>query len=32
MAMIDNFENKLRSDRYIWGTIYRYLIESADIK
>ncbi len=31
-AMINNFENKLRNDRYIWGTIYRYLIESANIK
>jgi len=30
-AMINNFENKLRSDGLIWGTIYRYLIESAQV-
>ncbi len=28
-VMINNFENKLRKDRYIWGTIYRFLIEMA---
>ncbi|MCE4613558.1 MAG: DUF1028 domain-containing protein [Desulfurococcales archaeon] len=28
-ALINNFENKLRSDNYIWGTVYRFLIESA---
>ena len=26
-VMINNFENKLRKDRYIWGTVYRFLIE-----
>ncbi len=26
---INNFENKLRSDGYIWGTIYRYLMKEA---
>jgi uncharacterized Ntn-hydrolase superfamily protein len=26
---INNFENKLRSDGYIWGTIYRYLIDTS---
>jgi len=28
-VMINNFENKLRKDRYIWGTIYRFLIETS---
>jgi len=28
-VMINNFENKLRKDRYIWGTVYRFLIEMA---
>ncbi len=26
---INNFENKMRDDGYIWGTIYRYLMKSA---
>jgi len=25
--LINNFENKMRKDNYIWGTVYRYLIE-----
>ncbi len=29
---INNFENKLRSDRVIWGTIYRYLMSMIDRK
>ncbi len=28
-VMINNFENKLRKDKYIWGTVYRFLIETA---
>ncbi|OYT56393.1 MAG: fimbrial assembly protein FimA [Desulfurococcales archaeon ex4484_217_1] len=28
-VMINNFENKLRKDRYIWGTVYRFLIETS---
>ncbi|MCE4598986.1 MAG: DUF1028 domain-containing protein [Desulfurococcales archaeon] len=28
-ALINNFENKLRNDDYIWGTVYRFLIESS---
>mgnify|MGYP000619074014 FL=1 len=28
-VMINNFENKLRKDRYIWGTVYRFLIEMS---
>ena len=28
-ALINNFENKLRNDNYIWGTVYRFLIESS---
>ncbi len=28
-VMINNFENKLRKDKYIWGSVYRFLIESA---
>lgn len=27
--MINNFENKIRKDGYIWGTIYRFLIDMA---
>lgn len=27
-AMINNFENKLRKDDHIWGTIYRFLVET----
>lgn len=29
-ANINNFENKLRNDEYIWGTLYRYLIKQAN--
>ncbi|RLG73971.1 MAG: DUF1028 domain-containing protein [Thermoprotei archaeon] len=25
--LINNFENKMRKDNYIWGTVYRYLLE-----
>jgi len=25
--LINNFENKMRTDNYIWGTVYRYLLE-----
>lgn len=28
-ALINNFENKLRRDNYVWGTVYRFLIESS---
>jgi len=28
---INNFENKIRKDGYIWGTIYRYLMNTARI-
>ncbi|MEB3859855.1 MAG: DUF1028 domain-containing protein [Desulfurococcales archaeon] len=28
-ALINNFENKLRDDGYIWGTVYRFLLESS---
>lgn len=28
--MINNFENKMRDDGYIWGTIYRYILELAE--
>ncbi len=31
-VMINNFENKLRKDKYIWGTVYRFLIETANLK
>ncbi len=27
--MINNFENKIRKDNYIWGTIYRFLLDMA---
>lgn len=26
---INNFENKIRTDGYVWGTVYRYLMELA---
>lgn len=26
---INNFENKIRKDGYIWGTVYRFLLEEA---
>ena len=26
---VNNFENKMRDDGYIWGTIYRYLLKNA---
>jgi uncharacterized Ntn-hydrolase superfamily protein len=28
-ANINNFENKLRTDEYIWGTIYRFLLKQV---
>jgi len=28
-ANINNFENKLRKDEYIWGTLYRFLLKQA---
>lgn len=28
--MINNFENKMRDDGYIWGSIYRYILELAE--
>ncbi len=28
-AYINNFENKLRSDEYIWGSIYRFLLKQV---
>ena len=28
-ANINNFENKLRRDEYIWGTLYRFLLKQA---
>ena len=31
-ANINNFENKLRKDQYIWGTVYRFLLEAAGEK
>lgn len=30
--LINNFENKMRDDGYIWGSIYRYLIDLAEKK
>lgn len=27
--MINNFENKMRKDNYIWGSIYRFLLDIA---
>lgn len=27
--LINNFENKMRNDNYIWGTVYRYLMKLA---
>jgi len=30
--MINNFENKMRNDGYIWGSIYRYILELAGEK
>jgi uncharacterized Ntn-hydrolase superfamily protein len=29
---INNFENKLRNDEYIWGRVYRFLLNQAGIK
>jgi uncharacterized Ntn-hydrolase superfamily protein len=29
---INNFENKMRRDGKIWGTVYRFLLEQADVK
>ena len=29
--LINNFENKMRKDGYIWGSIYRYLLDLAEI-
>ncbi|MEM4428409.1 MAG: DUF1028 domain-containing protein [Acidilobaceae archaeon] len=29
---INNFENKMRKDGKIWGTVYRFLLEQASIK
>jgi uncharacterized Ntn-hydrolase superfamily protein len=29
---INNFENKMRRDGKIWGTVYRFLLEQASIK
>jgi uncharacterized Ntn-hydrolase superfamily protein len=29
---INNFENKMRGDGYIWGSIYRFLLEQAGVK
>ncbi|MCY0868394.1 MAG: DUF1028 domain-containing protein [Desulfurococcus sp.] len=31
-AHVNNFENKLRSDNRIWGTVYRFLLEVAGEK
>lgn len=30
-ANMNNFENKLRVDEYIWGTLYRFLLKQAGI-
>jgi len=30
-VMMNNFENKLRSDDYIWGTVYRFLLEATGL-
>lgn len=30
--MINNFENKMRDDDFIWGTVYRFLIDMAKEK
>jgi Uncharacterized conserved protein len=29
-ANINNFENKLRVDEYIWGTLYRFLLKQVE--
>lgn len=29
--LINNFENKMRKDGYIWGSVYRYLLDLADV-
>ncbi|MCR8501429.1 MAG: DUF1028 domain-containing protein [Crenarchaeota archaeon] len=29
--LINNFENKMRKDGYIWGSIYRYLLDLAGL-